>query len=165
MRQFVKAKMLLATTVVSTSSNSAHFQSLAVDVILLETTFWEESSRISRGLWNLLAADCRTFVGRTRYSTGDDAALGSCAAQPDFSADAHYHHPKDDILVGGKLSYDGMTWFLMVLGWCDTGPDRPQYAEAFQRKGGYPYDRDPSRPGWFALVPILLADHTLLAFL
>jgi glucarate dehydratase len=27
------------------------------------------------------------------------------------------------------------------------------YAEMYQSLGGYPYDRDPGRPGWFALVP------------
>ena len=81
--------------------------------------------------------------------------LGTVLPNLTFSADAHYHHLEDDILVGGKLSYqDGA---IMV-------PDGPglgvtldrdrlqQYAEAFQREGGYPYDRDPSRPGWFALI-------------
>ena len=60
--------------------------------------------------------------------------LGAVLPNLTFSADAHYHHLKDDILVGGKLSYqDGM---IMV-------PDGPglgvtldqdrlqQYAEAF----------------------------------
>jgi glucarate dehydratase len=28
-----------------------------------------------------------------------------------------------------------------------------QYAELFQRTGGYCYDRDPGRPGWFAVIP------------
>ena len=82
--------------------------------------------------------------------------LGAVLPNLTFSADAHYHHLEDDILVGGKLSYqDGA---IMV-------PDGPglgvtldrdrlqQYAEAFQHEEGYPYDRDPSRPGWFALIP------------
>lgn len=28
-----------------------------------------------------------------------------------------------------------------------------EYAELYQQLGGYPYDRDPSRPEWFPLVP------------
>ena len=28
-----------------------------------------------------------------------------------------------------------------------------RYHELFRDKGGYPYDRDPGRPGWFAHVP------------
>ena len=28
-----------------------------------------------------------------------------------------------------------------------------RYHELFREKGGYPYDRDPGRPGWFAHVP------------
>ena len=28
-----------------------------------------------------------------------------------------------------------------------------QYAENYQEYGGYPYDRDPGRKGWFSLVP------------
>ena len=27
------------------------------------------------------------------------------------------------------------------------------YAELFEELRSYPYDRDPGRPGWFALVP------------
>ena len=28
-----------------------------------------------------------------------------------------------------------------------------QYHELYRELGGYAYDRDPGRPGWFALVP------------
>jgi len=28
-----------------------------------------------------------------------------------------------------------------------------QYAELYCELGGYTYDRDPGRPGWYALVP------------
>ena len=27
------------------------------------------------------------------------------------------------------------------------------YADLFRTMGGYAYDRDPQRPGWFAIVP------------
>jgi glucarate dehydratase len=28
-----------------------------------------------------------------------------------------------------------------------------QYAELYKELGGYAYDQDPKRPGWYALVP------------
>ena len=28
-----------------------------------------------------------------------------------------------------------------------------EYAELFKQLGGYPYDRDPSRPEWFGITP------------
>jgi glucarate dehydratase len=28
-----------------------------------------------------------------------------------------------------------------------------EYSELYQRLGGYPYDQDPGRPGWTAIVP------------
>lgn len=28
-----------------------------------------------------------------------------------------------------------------------------EYADLFKRLGGYPYDRDPMRPGWYAIAP------------
>ena len=73
-----------------------------------------------------------------------------------FAADAHYHHLTDDIILGGKMQYvDGTI----------AVPSKPglgveldydklrQYAELFQRVGGYAYDRDPQRPDWYAIIP------------
>lgn len=28
-----------------------------------------------------------------------------------------------------------------------------EYAEVYERLGGYPYDRDPGRPGWYSTAP------------
>ena len=28
-----------------------------------------------------------------------------------------------------------------------------QYAELYRELRGYPYDRDPARPGWYPLIP------------
>jgi len=28
-----------------------------------------------------------------------------------------------------------------------------QYAELYRKLGGYPYDRDPTRPDWYAITP------------
>ena len=72
--------------------------------------------------------------------------LGAVLPNLTFSADAHYHHLKDDILVGGKLSYQDGTIIVPDAPGLGVIMDRDrlqQYAEAFQREGGYPYDRDP----------------------
>ena len=165
-----KASMLLATNtvVVNFEQLCANLQNLAVDVILLDTTFWGGIRPCIKA-----AGVCETFQqpiavhssGELGIQLATMLHLGAVLPNLTFSADAHYHHLTDDILVGGKLTYqDGA---IVV-------PDGPglgvmldrdrlqQYAEAFQREGGYPYDRDPSRPGWFALVPnTRWADHTL----
>jgi glucarate dehydratase len=73
-----------------------------------------------------------------------------------YAADAHYHQLRDDVIEGGKLAYaDGANAV-------PTGPglgvrlDRERvahYAELYREIGGYPYDRDPGRPGWYSQVP------------
>jgi glucarate dehydratase len=73
-----------------------------------------------------------------------------------YAADAHYHHLTDDIIEGGLMPYrDGAI----------AVPDGPglgvrldrdrlaKYAALYEELGGYPYDRDPGRPGWYARVP------------
>jgi glucarate dehydratase len=73
-----------------------------------------------------------------------------------FAADAHYHHLEDDVILGGPLPY---TKGAVAV---PTGPglgvtlDRGKlgrYHEEFKRLGSYPYDQDPLRPGWSAVIP------------
>ena len=165
-----KATMLLATNtvVVNFEQLCANLQNLAVDVILLDTTFWGGIRPCIKA-----AGVCETFQqpiavhssGELGIQLATMLHLGAVLPNLTFSADAHYHHLKDDILVGGKLSYQDGTIMVPDAPGLGVTMDRDrlqQYAEAFQREGGYPYDRDPSRPGWFALVPnTRWADHTL----
>ena len=60
------------------------------------------------------------------------------------------------MIAGGKLQYE------TARSPCPDGPglgvtlDRDklaEYAELYEELGNYPYDRDPGRPDWFALVP------------
>jgi len=82
--------------------------------------------------------------------------LGAVLPNLSFAADAHYHHLRDDILVGGKMPYvngairvpDGPGLGIEV----DRDKVR-EYAELYRELGGYPYDRDPARPDWFPLIP------------
>jgi glucarate dehydratase len=82
--------------------------------------------------------------------------LGAVLPNLSFDIDAHYHHLRDDLVVGGKFQIkDGKI----------KVPDEPglgvkldrdklaQYAELYKELGGYPYDRDSRRPGWYPLLP------------
>jgi glucarate dehydratase len=130
-----------------------------VDVILLDTTFWGGIRPCIRA-----AAICDTFgLGVAVHSSGELGIqlatmlhLGAVVPNLGFAADAHYHHLADDIVVGGKFTYqDGAI----------AVPDGPglgvtldrdklgRYAELYKSLGGYPYDRDPGRPDWYPLVP------------
>jgi L-alanine-DL-glutamate epimerase-like enolase superfamily enzyme len=82
--------------------------------------------------------------------------LGTVIPNLSFAADAHYHHLSDDIIEGGPFKYEGGS--IRV----PTGPglgvrlDRDklaEYAEAYKRLGGYPYDQDPLRPAWTPTIP------------
>jgi glucarate dehydratase len=131
----------------------------AVDVILLDTTFWGGIRPCIKA-----AGVCETFqLGVAVHSSGELGIqlstmlhLGAVVPNLSFAADAHYHHLRDDIIAGGKLPYvDGAI----------AVPDGPglgveldrdklaEYAELFRELGPYPYDRDPARPDWYPLLP------------
>lgn len=147
------------TVVVNFEQLAANVLDLAVDVILLDTTFWGGIRPCIKA-----AGVCETFqLGVAVHSSGELGIqlatmlhLGAVLPNLTFSADAHYHHLTDDIIEGGKFPYrDGKI----------AVPDAPglgvtldrekvrQYAELYRELGGYPYDRDPGRPDWYALVP------------
>lgn len=156
-----KVKMPLATNtvVVNFEQLCTNVLDTAVDVILLDTTFWGGIRPCIK------AADiCDAFqVGVAVHSSGELGIqlatmlhLGAVLPNLTFAADAHYHHLKDDIIAGGKMRYENGT--LAV----PTGPglgvelDRDklaEYHELYKRLGSYPYDQDPLRPGWTPLIP------------
>ena len=158
-RQSIDIPTATNTVVVNFEQLAANIRTSAVDVILLDTTFWG-------GLRQAYKAGqvLETFqLGAAVHSSGELGIqlatmlhLGAALPNLAFAADAHYHHLTDDIIKGGKLEYrDGK---IAV----PTGPglgvelDRDklaQYAELYKELGGYPYDRDPGRPGWYAIVP------------
>lgn len=158
-RSMVDIPTATNTVVVNFEQLAANVLDLAVDVILLDTTFWGGIRQCVKA-----AAVCETFqLGIAVHSSGELGIqlatmlhLGAVLPNLTFTADAHYHHLTGDIITGGKLRYkDGRI----------AVPDGPglgvrldrekvrEYAELYRELGGYPYDRDPGRPGWFALVP------------
>src|SRR5690606_20828183 len=93
--------------------------------------------------------------------------LGAVLPNLTFAADAHYHHLTDDVIEGGLMRYENGAIKVPDGPGLGVRLDREklaQYHELYKELGGYPYDRDPSRPGWFALVPNRdFADPTVAA--
>ena len=158
-REKVRMPLATNTIVVSFEQLAANVLNTAVDVILLDTTFWGGIRSCVKA-----AGVCETFqLGVAVHSSGELGIqlatmlhLGAVIPNLSFAADAHYHHLTDDVIEGGPLKYeDG---FIRV----PAGPglgvklDRDKlalYAEAYKRLGSYPYDQDPLRPGWTPTIP------------
>ncbi len=160
-RTRAKVPMPLATNtvVVNFEQLAANVLDPAVDVILLDTTFWGGIRPCVKA-----AAICETFgLGVAVHSSGElgiqlATMLHLAAVIPNlsFAADAHYHHLRDDVIQGGPMKYRNGKMSV---------PDGPglgvkldhakveRYAEEFRRLGPYPYDKDPLRPDWCATVP------------
>ena len=131
----------------------------AVDVILLDTTFWGGL----RQAWKA-GAVCNTFqLGVAVHSSGELGIqlatmlhLGAALPNLTFAADAHYHHLTDDVIAGGKMRYENGAIAVPQGPGLGVMLDRDrlaEYAELYKKLGGYPYDRDPHRPGWFSRWP------------
>jgi glucarate dehydratase len=158
-RQMIRVPLATNTVVVNFEQLAANVLDTAVDVILLDTTFWGGIRACVKA-----AAVCETFqLGVAVHSSGELGIqlatmlhLGAVIPNLTFAADAHYHHLAGDVIEGGPLRYQDGTIAV------PTGPglgvtlDRDklrEYSELYKRLGNYPYDQDPARPGWTPLVP------------
>ncbi|MFG1624056.1 enolase C-terminal domain-like protein [Kribbella sp. NPDC049227] len=158
-RQNTPIPLATNTVVVNFEQLAANVLDPAVDVILLDTTFWGGIRPCIKA-----AGVCETFqLGVAVHSSGELGIqlatmlhLGAVVPNLAFAADAHYHHLRDDIIVGGKLPYDGGTIAVPEAPGLGVELDRDklaEYAELFRELGPYPYDRDPARPDWYPLLP------------
>lgn len=158
-RQFVRIPTATNTVVVNFEQLAANLRQEAVDVVLLDTTFWG-------GLRQAYKAGTvlETFqYGASVHSSGELGIqlasmlhLGAALPNLAFAADAHYHHLVDDIIVGGKMRYEGGAIAVPEGPGLGVELDRDklaQYAEYYREVGGYTYDRDPTRPGWYSILP------------
>ena len=158
-REKVRMPLATNTVVVGFEQLAANVLHPAVDVILLDTTFWGGIRPCVKA-----AGICEAFqLGVAVHSSGELGIqlatmlhLGAVVPNLGFAADAHYHHLVDDVIEGGKLEYCHGSIAV------PTGPglgvklDREKlglYHELFLRLGTYPYDQDPLRPGWTPLIP------------
>src|SRR5215204_3854651 len=107
-REKVRMPLATNTVVVNFEQLAANVLDTAVDVVLLDTTFWGGIRPCVKA-----AAVCETFqLGVAVHSSGElgiqlATMLHRGAVIPNltFAADAHYHHLTDDIIEGGKFEY------------------------------------------------------------
>jgi glucarate dehydratase len=158
-REKVRMPLATNTVVVNFEQLAANVLDTAVDVILLDTTFWGGIRPCVKA-----AGICETFqLGVAVHSSGELGIqlatmlhMGAVVPNLSFAADAHYHHLVDDVIVGGKLRYENGAIAVPDGPGLGVRLDREklrQYHELFRRLGPYPYDQDPLRPGWTPLVP------------
>jgi glucarate dehydratase len=158
-RQMVRIPLATNTVVVNFEQLAANALDTAVDVILLDTTFWGGIRACVKA-----AGICETFqLGVAVHSSGELGIqlasmlhMGAVVPNLTFAADAHYHHLKDDVIVGGLMRYENGAIRVPEGPGLGVKLDREklrEYSELYRRLGGYPYDQDPGRPGWTPLVP------------
>ena len=158
-RQKVRMPLATNTVVVDFGQLAANVLDTAVDVILLDTTFWGGIRPCVKA-----AALCDAFqLGVAVHSSGELGIqlatmlhFGAVIPNLTFAADAHYHQLADDVIVGGKFQYRGGSIAVPDGPGLGVKLDRDklnEYHDLFLRLGTYPYDQDPLRPGWTPLIP------------
>ncbi|MBV6496869.1 MAG: mandelate racemase [Acidobacteria bacterium ACB1] len=158
-REKVRMPLATNTVVVNFEQLAANVLDTAIDVILLDTTFWGGIRPCVKA-----AGVCETFqLGVAVHSSGELGIqlatmlhLGAVIPNLTFAADAHYHHLTDDVIVGGKFEYKNGRIAVPKGPGLGITLDREklaEYSELYKRLGGYPYDKDPLRPDWTPVVP------------
>jgi glucarate dehydratase len=158
-RAKVRVPLATNTVVVNFEQLSANILDPAVDVLLLDTTFWGGIRPCLKA-----AGVCETFqFGVAVHSSGELGIqlatmlhLGALIPNLSFAADAHYHHLTDDIIEGGLLKYENGTIKVPESPGLGVKLNRDklrQYQELYKKLGSYPYDQDPARPGWAPTLP------------
>jgi glucarate dehydratase len=158
-RQLVRVPLATNTVVVNFEQLAANALDTAVDVTLLDTTFWGGIRPCIKA-----AAVCETFqLGVAVHSSGELGIqlasmlhLGAVIPNLSFAADAHYHHLTDDIIEGGPMPYEQGSIRVPDGPGLGVKLDREklrEYSELYRRLGSYPYDQDPGRRGWTPIIP------------
>ena len=158
-REMVRIPLATNTIVVNFEQLATNILNTAVDVILLDTTFWGGIRPCVKA-----AGICETFqLGVAVHSSGELGIqlatmlhLGAVIPNLSFAADAHYHHTTDDIIEGGKFEYRNGKIKVPDGAGLGVKLDRDklnEYAELYKELGDYNYDRDPLRPDWSPIVP------------
>jgi glucarate dehydratase len=159
LRNLVRIPTATNTVVVNFEQLATNIRLEAVDVVLLDTTFWGGLRQAHKAGTVLEAFQYGAAVhssGELGIQLASMLHLGAALPNLSFAADAHYHHLTDDIIVGGRLTYVDGAIALPTGSGLGVELDRDklaQYAELYQEVGGYTYDRDPGRPGWYSVIP------------
>jgi len=158
-REKVRMPLATNTVVINFEQLAANVLDTAVDVVLLDTTFWGGIRPCVKA-----AGICEAFqLGVAVHSSGELGIqlatmlhLGAVIPNLSFAADAHYHHLTDDIIEGGKMKYVAGAIAVPTAPGLGVKLDRDkvaEYRELYLRLGSYPYDQDPLRPGWTPTIP------------
>jgi glucarate dehydratase len=158
-REKLRVPLATNTVVVNFEQLAANVLDTAVDVILLDTTFWGGIRPCVKA-----AGICETFqLGVAVHSSGELGIqlatmlhLGAVIPNLSFAADAHYHELVDDVIAGGKLAYQNGSIAVPAAPGLGVRLDRDKlakYREMYDRLGSYAYDQDPLRPGWTPTIP------------
>ena len=158
-REKVRMPLATNTVIVNFEQLAANVLNTAVDVVLLDTTFWGGIRACVKA-----AGVCETFqLGVAVHSSGELGIqlatmlhLGAVIPNLSFAADAHYHYLTDDIIEGGKFQYQNGAIDVPTAPGLGVKLDRDkvvEYRELYLRLGSYPYDQDPLRPGWTPTIP------------
>jgi glucarate dehydratase len=159
LKEFVPLPTATNTVIINFEQLASNVVTRAVDVILLDTTFWGGIRPCIKA-----AGVCETMgLGVAVHSSGELGIqlatmlhLGAVVPNLGYAADAHYHHLVDDVIEGGKLAYRNGAIKVPDAPGLGISLDRDKlarYHQLFRELGGYPYDRDPGRPGWYPLIP------------
>jgi glucarate dehydratase len=159
LKEFVSIPTATNTVVVDFAQLAANVEMRAVDVVLLDTTFWGGIRPCIKA-----AGVCETMgIGVAVHSSGELGIqlatmlhLGAVLPNIGYAADAHYHHLTDDVIAGGKMPYRNGAIAVPAGNGLGIALDRNKlrrYHELFLELGSYQYDRDPGRPGWYPIVP------------
>jgi glucarate dehydratase len=159
LRQFVPIPTATNAVVVNFEQLAQAIRHDLLDVVLLDTTFWgglRQAHKAGQVLETFQYGASVHSSGELGIQLASMLHLGAALPNLAFAADAHYHHLTDDIIRGGRMEYRGGCIALPKgpgLG-VELDPDKvARYAEHYRATGGYAYDRDPARPGWYSVFP------------
>src|SRR5436190_8211406 len=142
-RDAIRIPLATNTVVVTFEQLAANVRDPAVDVILLDTTFWGGIRPCVKA-----AGVCETFqLGVAVHSSGELGIqlatmlhLGAVIPNLSFAADAHYHHLTDDIIEGGPIRYECGSIAVPTQPGLGVKLNRDklrQYSELYRELGGY----------------------------
>ena len=135
----------------------------AVDVVLLDTTFWGEESarkRQSRGGMRDVSHSESPFIppANWEFSLRQCRILGAVLPNLSFSRPTRIinHLYGRHRIRGGLMPYENGAIRVPNAPGLGVKLNRDklaEYSELYKRLGGYPYDQDPGRPGWTPILP------------
>ena len=146
LKEFVAIPTATNTVVVNFEQLAANVEVRAVDVVLLDTTFWGGIRPCIKA-----AGVCETMgIGVAVHSSGELGIqlatmlhMGAVVPNLGYAADAHYHHLTDDVIEGGRMKYANGAIRVPDAPGLGVDLDRDKlarYHELFRELGGYPYD-------------------------